>query len=375
MKLLYVVPDASFFWSHRRALAAAAREEGWQVSVAAPPGPGEAEIRGAGFAFHPIELDRSVRPWDWSRGWRDLRRLYRRLTPDLVHHVSMRAVLSGWMAARSVPDLAVLNHLTGLGYVFTSGSRLLRWGVERVYRRALQRPRSLTVFQNRDDRELFLRRGLVAADKAELVLGSGVDCRRYRPSPEPEGMPVILFASRLLADKGILELVEAARLLHARGAAHRLVVAGRPDPSNPTSVGESRLRSWHAEGLVEWLGWCDDVAPLLAACHIACLPSYREGLSLFLLEAAASGRPLVATDVPGNREIALHGVTGLLVPARDPAALADALEELLGDPERRAALGRSARQRAEERFSQERIHRQTLELYRRLSDRGQAQHA
>jgi glycosyltransferase involved in cell wall biosynthesis len=295
--------------------------------------------------------------------------LYRRIRPDIVHHVALKAILNGSIAARLARVPAVVGSLTGLGYTFMPGGpgrAVLREIVCLGLGFALRGSRVHTIFQNPDDRELFVRRRLVNAARTSIVLGSGVDTRRFSPTPEPAGPPVVAFGSRMLWDKGIAELVEALRTLRREGVSFRARFAGTPDTSNPATVSERELKAWQAEGLIEWRGYVDDMAAFLAAAHVACLPSYREGLPLFLAEAAASGRPCVTTDVPGCRSVVIDGSTGYVVPARQAAALTHALRRLLTEPALRAKQGKAARELALESLSAERVVSDTFNVYRRL---------
>jgi glycosyltransferase involved in cell wall biosynthesis len=368
MKVLYLVPDAGFFWSHRRELALAVLRSGSDVVVAAPHGPHAERIRAAGFRFRPVALTRSLRPLGIARSIRDVLALYREERPDLVHHVSMRAVLCGGLAARLAGVPAVVNLLTGLGWVFSSGPTPLRRAVEEAYRLALWDPRSWTIFQNPDDHQDFLRRRLASRERSSVILGSGVNLDSFEPRPEPKGPPTVLLASRMLASKGVGDLVEAGRILRNHGFEHRIVLAGAPDAENPSSIPESTLRAWNAAGEARWVGHTDNVATLLAESHVACLPTYyREGVPKFLLEAMASARPIVTTDVPGCRELVPRESSGMLVAPRDPAELADALLSLLTDDSQRHAKGQAARALVVERFSLQRVIRETLDVYTRVS--------
>ncbi len=367
MKLAFLVPDSDFFWINRSALAAAARDAGAEVVVLAPPGTTAARYAAAGFRLRHVPLVRSANPFRALGGLLRIRRVLAEERPDLLHNVSMRAVLLGSAAAWFAGRPRTLNLVTGLGYVFISGPLLLRTAVRLAYRFCLRLPGSVTVFQNPDDRELFLRTGLAPAERTALIRGSGVDVARFTPSEEPPGPPVVLLAARMLWDKGIAELVEAGRELRRRGIEHRILLAGWPDEANPAAIPAAQLRAWEEEGLVECLGRCDDMPDRIRACHVACLPSYREGVPLFLLEAAASGRPIVTTDVPGCREVVEPGVNGARVPVRESAPLAEALAALLTDPELRRRQGRASRALAEAEFSTAAVVRATFEVYRRLS--------
>ncbi len=366
-KLLFVVNDGPFFLSHRLPLAEAAREAGYEVHVATPDDAGAARIRDRGFAFHPIPLVRSgTRLFQEAGSFLALLRLYRALRPDIVHHVTIKPVLYGGLAARLARVPAVVHAVTGLGYLFVARSAkaaALRAAVKAVYRLALRHPRSRVIFQNPDDLAFFRDQRLVRPGQPVLIRGSGVDMTLFAPEPEPGGTPVVLFASRMLWDKGIGEFVGAVKRLRDRGIEARFVLVGDTDPNNPAAVPPAQLKAWQASGLMEWWGRCDDMPGVFAKSHVVCLPSYREGLPKVLVEAAACGRAIVATDVPGCREIVQSGVNGLLVPARDEAALADALQQLIEDPERRRAMGRAGRRLAVEEFALDRVVADTLGLY------------
>ena len=185
--------------------------------------------------------------------------------------------------------------------------------------------------------------GQLKEEKTFLIPGSGIDLENFPETPEPAGVPVALVVARMLWDKGIGETIEAARILKERGVYIKLRLIGAPDPSNPASISESQLKAWHDEGIVEWLGPRTDIAAQLANSHIALLPSYREGMPRSLLEGAAIGRPLVAFDAPGCRDLVRNNENGILVPFKDAIALADALERLVGDAQLRRKMGKVAR--------------------------------
>jgi glycosyltransferase involved in cell wall biosynthesis len=295
--------------------------------------------------------------------------LYLREKPDIVHQVSAKPILYGTLAARLCGTPAVVNALTGLGYVFvteTLKARLLRAGICAAYRLTLSKEGSRLLFQNADDLEMFVARGLVPRERTVLIRGSGVDVAHFTPSPEPAGTPLVVLPARMLWDKGVGEFVEAAAALRAGGTKARFALVGDPDSGNRAAVPASQLARWKEEGAVECWGHRDDMREVYAQAHVVCLPSYREGLPKALLEAAACGRPLVAADVPGSREIVRHEETGLRVPVRDAAALAAALRRLIEDGPLRARLAQRARRAAVEEFSQELVCEKTLGVYRSL---------
>jgi len=365
-RVLLVVNVDWFFWSHRRSLARGLRDAGYEVVVATGSEDEDFAARIAAEGVGYVRL-RMVRGWAGARReaatFLELVRLYRRLRPDVVHHVTIKPVLYGSLAARLARVPRTVNAITGLGWTFLGrgvAGRARRVAALGAYRLALAGARVRVIFQNPEDLELFVARRIVARSRAELIRGSGVDPSRFRPAPEPAGAPVVLFASRLLWDKGLAELVAARRQLAAAGHDCRLVIAGRVDRWNPRAVPEETLQAWHAEGVCEWRGFVTDVPALLRGASIVALPSYGEGLPRILLEAAAAGRPIVATDVPGCREIARPDENALLVPPRDAPALAAALARLLGDAGLRVRLGARGRAIASAEFSEERTIARTL---------------
>ena len=278
-------------------------------------------------------------------------------------------------AKRRLP-LTRVNAVAGMGYVFIGDqlkARVLRPFVRLLMRAALGGDSARLILQNPDDMNLFLRAGLAPKEQIRLIPGSGVDCARFRPPTEPraEGEPpLVLLAARMLWDKGVQEFVDAARALKAQGRKVRFALAGTPDPGNPAAVPEATLVAWRDSGEVEWLGHVADMPALLAAADIVVLPSYREGLPKSLIEAAACARPLIATDVPGCREVVRDGVDGLLVPASESAPLAKAVARLLDDPALARRFGETARDKALSEFDERKIIEATLAVYREVAPRA-----
>lgn len=368
-RLLFVVNVDWFFLSHRLPLAVAAREAGLHVTVAAADTGQADQIRRAGLEFVPLAMTRGGTGLGAELATvAALARLYRRLEPDLLHHVTIKPVLYGSLAARLLPRTRVVNAIPGLGYAFSRESgRLLRAGAQAAYRMALAGGRTRTIFQNPEDRHDFVRKSIVREDHTVLIRGSGVDPARFVPRPEPPGEPVVVLASRMLWEKGVGQFVEAARLLRGRGMRARFALVGGADDENPGGVPAEQLRAWAAEGVVEWWGHRDDMPAVLAQSAVLVLPSfYKEGLPKVLLEGAASARPLVATDIRGCREIVRPEHNGLLVPPRDAGALADAVGRLLESPELRRRFGLAGRALVEREFTQARVVEQTLAVYREL---------
>jgi glycosyltransferase involved in cell wall biosynthesis len=368
-RLLYVVTEDWYFWSHRLAVARAARDAGFEVHVATHVATHEREIEAEGFRLHPTRLRRGWQgPLEEFRALLELTVLYRRIRPALVHQVALKPVLLGGLAALFAGRPPIVNALAGRGYVFSSSTvkaRLLRPILRSTLRLLADGGNRRTIVQNADDAAFLIGSRFVAAPRVVLIRGSGVDVSRFSPGPEPPGPVAVALVSRMLWEKGIAEIVEATRLARERRELRTLLV-GPVDPDNPGSVTEAQLRAWADSGCIEWTGPIDDIPDLWRRVHIAVLPSYAEGLPRSLLEAAACGRPLIATDVPGCREIVLDGRTGLRVPPRDAKALADALVRLIDDPDLRARLGANARMLVESDFSDDRVTAATLEVYREL---------
>jgi glycosyltransferase involved in cell wall biosynthesis len=381
-KLLYVVTEDWYFVSHRLSLARAAANGGYEVAAAVRVNSHAAPIETAGIKVLPLRhLKRSsVNPFNELAAIAELAGLYRRWKPTIVHHVAAKPVIYGGLAARWTGVPAVVNALAGLGFVYTSEghrARSLRPLMRAAYRAALRHPRARLILQNADDVAAVSEQQLTDPSQIRTIEGSGVDARLFTPPPaEPLGTPIVVLASRMLWDKGVREFVEAAGVLRAEGKIDaRFVLVGDADNENPSAIPQTRLDRWKREGLVEWWGHRDDMPLILQNSHVVCLPSYREGLPKVLLEAAACGRPIVTSDVPGCRSIVQHGVTGLLVPARDPAALATAIKRLLADERERRALGERARAMVLARFTIEHVNTATLATYAELLQQAGATQA
>ncbi|MET0069334.1 MAG: glycosyltransferase family 4 protein [Candidatus Thiodiazotropha sp.] len=367
--IIFVVNDPGFFLSHRLPLALAARDQGYEVCVATPPGDGVEQIKAEGLRYRRVSLSRSganplLELWTiWS-----LYKLYREMKPLIVHHVTIKPVLYGTLAARLAGVSAVVNAISGLGFVFLARgwfSAMARSAVLTSYRWLFSRKRLWVIVQNRDDYDYLLEKDCLSQEKIELIRGSGVDVERFMTKPESNGLPVVILPGRMLWDKGVGEFVAAAQLLHRMGIRARFILVGGIDPSNPESVPAVRLAEWARDGDVEWWGNRQDMPAIYNLAHIVCLPSYREGLPKVLLEAAASGRAIVATDVPGCREVVIEEENGLLVPARESRPLADALRRLITNPQLRQSMGLKSRAMAEAEFSIKQVVERHMDIYQR----------
>ncbi|MSO54533.1 MAG: glycosyltransferase family 1 protein [Rhodospirillales bacterium] len=368
--ILYLVTEDWYFVSHRLGLARAMRDAGLSVTVVTRIRDHGDIINNEGFRILPFLLTRSRLSIMYElRSIVNLIRIYRRERPDIVHHVGLKPSLYGSIAALFISKVAVVNVLTGLGFVFTSGhwmSRTLQPVVRFFWRLVLTQIRGRTIVQNPDDLSTLRQAGMLRDATTRMIRGSGVDLSIFKKLPDPIGIMTVAFVSRMLKNKGVEDVVEATRILHERGYSMRTILIGMPDPDNPTSISADQLCEWHDDGLIQWLGYRDDVAEIWRYAHIAILPSYREGLPKSLLEAAASGRPIVATDVPGCREIVQNGKNGFLVPLQDPLALAQAIEALLNDKALRERMGAHSREMIETSFHQNLIIHETMKVYEEL---------
>lgn len=369
-RVLIVDNDESYFSNHRISVARGALDAGYDVHVGFPLKQAEVQTRHPEFSFHHVPFDRvGTNPARDAKTWLELRRLFRQLRPDIVHLFSIKPVLYGGLAARSTGVPHVVAAMTGLGSLFSSNSarvRALRAIVVAGLRIACQPVNVRMIFENREDCGLFKQLGICRPEAGSVISGSGVNTELFRPSPEPEARPMVLFASRMLWEKGVGDFVAAARRLRDQGLEARFALAGGTDP-NPSAISEEQLRQWHAEGVIEWLGQCDDMPELIRQSHVVCLPSrYREGVPRILIEGASAGRALITTDMPGCRDIVRDQENGLVVPVGDVEALSAAMRSLIESPSRRREMAVRGRAMVEEEFSESKVIEQTMGLYREM---------
>ena len=370
-KLLFLVNVDWFFVSHRLPIAIEALNQGYEVHIATGITNKLDVLRANGLIVHSLALKRSSTSLagEIQTFW-EILQVFRKVQPLIVHLVTIKPVLFGGIAARLAGVPAVVAAISGLGYVFMAKGRkatVLRSLVTGLYRLALGKRNLTVICQNPDDREALMLVAGLALEKVAMIPGSGVNLSSYTAMQLPQGDPVVVMAARLLRDKGVYEFVAAARLLRQRGVVARFWLAGEPDPGNPASVKEEELLAWRSEETIEVLGHRHDVISLFAQSSLVVLPSYREGLPRVLIEAAASGRAVVTTDVPGCRDAVVKDETGILVPARDAVALADAIQHLLEDTELCKRMGMAGRKLAESKFAIEKVISAHMEIYRSLT--------
>jgi glycosyltransferase involved in cell wall biosynthesis len=370
-RILFLLASDWYFYWHRLGVAERIAARGYDVHVATPEGRFRAAIEAAGLRFHPVQIDRQgLNPLKDLATIKDVSDLYRALKPDLVHHVAVKPIIYGSIAAKITKVPVIINAMPGLGYVFVSQqvtARLIRPGVAAAFRLLVNACNSKVIVENGDDMKRWVAWRVMRPDRIVVSPGCGVDVEAFHPSPEPPGPPLVILPARLLFYKGVCEFIEAARLLKARGIGARFALVGEGDEGNPACVPADQLHRWRTEGVIELFGWHDDMAQVLAQCHVVCLPSHGgEGVPRSLLEAAASGKPIVATDVSGCRDVVRDGENGFLVPPRQVAPLADAIERLLRDADLRRSMGERGRERALAEFSVDIVAAQTLQVYEQL---------
>jgi glycosyltransferase involved in cell wall biosynthesis len=376
MKILLFANTDWYLYNFRLPLARAIREQGHEVVLLSPPGKFSSRLEQAGFRWIEFPLERRrLNPLAEVITILRLIRLYKLERPDLVHHFTLKCVLYGSIAARVAGIKSVVNAFAGLGHIFSDGgfqAKMLRSIVSPISKLALRRTQ--VIFQNPDDHRIFLEHQLVSEDESHLIRGSGVDVETFNPSIRRpcNGDRRVLLASRLLWAKGVAEYVEAARIVRESMPGAQFLIAGETDPGNPAAVSHDVIEKWKAQGDLEILGHCEDMRELLRKVDVVALPSfYGEGVPRILIEAAATGLPLVATDTPGCCEVVRHGINGFLVQPKDAGQLARAIKKLLLDDELRAEMGKRSRELACTEFSEDQVINRTLQVYQECVLKGQ----
>jgi len=370
--LLILVSHLSFFISHRLEIALAAKDLGYEVKVAF--GEVDADIKylsEKGIETFHVPIQRGgINPFKELRSLFSLWSLFRQLKPDIVHLVTIKPCLYGGIIARLVRVPCVVSAISGLGSLFIQEdfrSKFLRIILHQVYKFAFGHHNQKIIFQNQQDAKLLMKWGVLKQENFLLIPGSGVNLNNFTQLDERDGTMTICFAGRLLREKGVYEFVSAARLLKQQGIQAHFLLVGDKDLKNPSSLKDEELKQLRDEGIVEILGYQKNIAEIYAGSHIICLPSYREGLPKSLVEAAAASRAVVTTDVPGCRDAIIPNKSGLLVPVKDPKRLADALQWLIENKEKRISMGKVGRQLAEKEFEIKKIVKKHLDIYELLS--------
>lgn len=368
LKLFIIDSEDWTFWFHRLSLAMTAIESGFAVTLLTKANKYTKQIEEKGIRVVNIDFVRSSKsPLKDVLNVLKLRRIFKKEKPDIIHNVALKTMLISSFAAFSLKKTVVINALTGLGYVFSSEqtqAKLIRFFIKPVLTLITKRNNFWTIFQNPDDMGLFVEQGLVVPERSVLIRGSGVDVDEFLQTEDTNKTPVVMLASRMLWDKGVGEFVAAAKRARENNIEARFILVGDTDADNPMSIPAAQLESWASEGCIEWSGHKTNMPETLSSASIVCLPSYREGLPKVLLEAAAIGRPLISTDVPGCREIVRNGENGILVKLKDVDSLYEAIRTLILNEELRFEMGNKSRVLVEKELSTDIINRQTLELYK-----------
>ncbi len=368
--LLFVLNNSDFFISHRLDIGIEALKQGWVVHVAAGEGSskGIKRLESLGIKHHRLPLTRSGKnPIRELKTFYSLYKLLVQLKPQVLHLVTIKPVLYGGIAARFAKTNFIVFAISGLGRIFTSSKlsvRFIRWFVSVLYKLALAHKRKVIIFQNTDDLNTLKHIVNINDSNIQLIRGSGVDLKRFSYQAEHIKTPVVSIACRLLKDKGVGEFISAIKILNNRNVEANYWIVGDVDEGNPSSFRPHEVEQWRQLPNVTVKGYSDDIAKVYANSHIVCLPSYREGFPKSLIEAAAAGRPIITTDVPGCRDAVIPNETGLLVAIKDPEQLASALEKLILDSELRKHMGRKGRTFAELNFAIERVVEIHMDIYK-----------
>jgi len=363
-KALIVVAEDWSFLSHRLPLARALHKAGAEVSVLCRVQEHQATIEQEGFRLIPLNIEReNISPLNALSTIQKLRKIYKTEKPDVIIHVSLFLSFLGTLAGFLSGYRNIVNLITGLGYIFISQSLkaiIVRTIIKICFRIFSIFKSVILVVQNKDDQRVFEKLGYIKEETLSLIIGSGVNMEIYYPCVEAPKHQQVTFVGRILWAKGVKELIEAARILKQKGKLPKIVLVGEPDLGNPQSATQADIDLWSQENLVQFLGRRDDIADIYRDSTIAILPSWREGLPKSLLEAASCGLPMIATDVPGCNELVKHQENGLLVPLRDPIAIASAIETLIENETLRKTYGTNARLRVETELNDQSIAQQTL---------------
>lgn len=371
MKLYIVVNVDWFFLSHRLPIALAAKNVGWDVTVVTADTGRLKDIEAAGLKVVNLPMSRVGKNiWQELKTFWFLYRLYTREKVDVVHHVGMKTILWGTLAAKFAHVHGVVNAITGLGVFFAEeNNSVMKKVLPSVLRFAHHRDHLLAIFQNQEDKRLYIESGIIHENQARFIKGSGIDLNVFCYAPAPEaGKIIVLLTCRIIRKKGVFILIDAAEML--RGEYEEKVefwIAGGLD-DHPDAITKAEMDAVCDGHYIKWLGKRDDVKDLLQQCYIFAFPSYyMEGLPKSLIEACAVGRPIVTTDNNGCRDVVTDGLNGFIVPVKDAKALADKIKVLIEDPALRSVMGRAARETAEREFSIEGVVEKHLGIYEEIA--------
>ena len=368
MKLLFIVNVDWFFISHRLRIALAAIKNGYEVHLACGVTDRKSELEALGLVVHPLSISRSgTSLLKELNVIKEMNAVVKQVSPDVVHLVTIKGAVYGGLVTRFKNIKVRVASISGLGFVFIDKgfkARILRFLVTKLYRIALNSSNTKVIFQNENDKSIFIENKVIKPEQSLLIRGSGVDLATYKYLPEPAGEKVIMFLARLLKDKGLVEFCDAAISLKKSGFKGRFVLVGDIDLHNPNSLTEKELENYVNSGDIEHWGYSTNVSEVIAQSHIMVLPSYREGLPKSLIEAAACGRAVITTDVAGCRDAITPNETGVLIPAKSSKAIVSAIKDLCNKEEKRIAMGKKGRALAEACFDITDVIETHLKLYK-----------
>ncbi|KJR40902.1 group 1 glycosyl transferase [Candidatus Magnetoovum chiemensis] len=378
-KILYFVTEDWYFSSHRLNIARASKEKGMEVIVVTRVDKHLNVMLNEGFKVYPLNLVRSGK--NIIKELICIKRIidiYIKEKPDIVHHVALKPILYGSIAANITKIPYIVNAFPGLGYIFSTKS-LLTFLFKRLlvllYRIIFSSSGTIAIFQNIDNMSYFVKRGIITKDKAFLIRGSGVDTHEFLPKPEPDGVFTVMMASRMLWDKGVGEMIEAAKIFKTRNLPCRVVLVGKTDPENPNSVPDNILRQLNNDGIIQWWGYKENMAEIISMAHIIVLPTiYDEGVPKVLIEAASCARPIITTNMPGCRDIVRDNENGILIEPNDIDALTNAILKLMQSPELRDKMGKRGRAIVIEEFSTDIVVNTTTVIYENLLNKDKNSH-
>jgi glycosyltransferase involved in cell wall biosynthesis len=378
-RLLFVVNVDWFFLSHRLGIAKAAMNQGYEVHIATAITGNPKILTDEGLILHHIPLNRSnIDPLSVIKYLFKLIKVFKLVQPDLVHLVTIKPVLIGGIALKFFKVPAVVFAISGMGYVYIGNKfihQFLRLLSSIIYKLALNHPNAIVICQNADDLKLVKGITNLPRKAFTLIKGSGVDLKKFKPTKLPAQPPIIMFPARMLFDKGVNEFVEAAKRISSNQSIEikaRFVLVGMLDDGNKASLKPSDILELEQNNIVEYWGHKESMEEILPLSTVVVLPSYREGLPKVLSEAAACGRPIITTDVPGCRDVLQKNISGLLVPANNSKKLADAMIKLITTPNMCSSFGNAGRIFAEKNFSLEIIINQHIKIYQDLTEEGKA---
>lgn len=371
-KVIILVNNLKFFITHRFPLIEALYKKGYKINVAYGEGRNEdlKFLHKRGFVTFYIPIYRgSINLLKESITFLKILRFFIDQKPDLVHLITIKPYIYGGIISRLTNVPNVVSAVSGLGSLFIDKSlkkNFLKFLLFYMFKIAFNHNNQKIILHNYDDLNYLSRWGVINPLKTKIIKGSGVNLENFQDLKEHPGLPVVCLAARLLRDKGIIEFILASKILKKEGIEARFIIAGDLDKQNPSGLNLNELENLNKDNCVEFFGYQNDIPDLFSKSHIICLPSYREGMPKSLLEAAAAGRAIVTTDVPGCRDAIINNKTGLLVPKKDSSKLAEAIKFLINHPKKRILMGKAGRRLAEKEYKIEKVIQNHLDIYEEL---------